>query len=301
MTRIARSELVNRSPAMGGRRRTHKLSLLALAALLLAAAAPTAAGIGAPSALEGVTVDEHPGASVPLDATFLDDSGTRVQLGHFFDGRTPVLLVLGYYRCPMLCSLVVTGSAAALAEAGRTPGDGFDVVAVSIDPRDRPGDAEARRREIARVAGADAAEAWTFLTGSEETVGRLADAVGFRYRFDPDTGQYAHPAVVIAVAPDGRVSGYVHGVRPEAASLASAIDSAAAFAAGKSLGDVVAACFHYTPSLRKWSGVVQAGLKIGGLSILAAVGALFGWLHLRRVRREAPPIADSAEGGEGTA
>ncbi len=266
-------------------RRRLVLAAVLLGVALVAGAPPACADVGEPAILKKVGLDQHPGASLPLDVRLTDSAGRQVRLGHFFDGEHPVVLVLGYYTCPMLCSLVIEGATRSLADSKSAAAGGVRPVFVSIDPRDGPADARKKRHDLAGSVGPGAAAAWAFLTGPESETRRIADAIGFRYAFDRRSGQYAHPAVMVAVAPDGRVSRYVVGAQPDQKDFDAALDAAAAGEAGRSIQEaLLQCCYRYTPSLRRYAGALAWFLRLGGVMILLVAGAGIA-LALRWVRR----------------
>lgn len=227
-----------------------------------------------------------PGARVPLDVPLVDQHGTPVSLGRYFDGQRPVLLVPGYYHCEMLCGLVLDGVAKAIAGSGLRPGVDYRIVAVSIDPRDTPETARLRRDTTVAAAIEDpGADTWPFLVGKPDDIARLMDAIGFGYAYDETTRQYAHPAVVVALTPDARVSGYLQGVGSSPRELDARVRGAADGDTGHSLTGALMRCFQYTPALRKWAGVIGGSLRGGGLLILLGAVALVAWT-IRRGRRD---------------
>jgi protein SCO1 len=255
----------------------------ALLAVLLSCVEAVAAQ--APPVLRGIGVTEHRGAQVPLDVALVDHRGKSVTLGHYFDGKRPVVLVLAYYRCPMLCSLVLDGVAKAMRAAGKRPGTDFVAVTVSIDPKETPEEALGKRQKVMKhFASPPADDAWPFLVGGAADVKRIAAAVGFHYRYDPRSGQYAHPAVEFLLTPDGRISRYLYGFDPEPDELAAGLATAAAGDTGRSVQRLLLTCFRYTPSLRRYAGAVNIFLKLGAVSILFAVVGIV-WLGQRRARR----------------
>lgn len=267
---------------MNGRAGT--FAAAALAILLLLPARASAAD--SPPALRDIGVTEHRGTQVPLDVKLTDHRGETVTLGHYFDGKRPVLLVLAYYRCPMLCSLVLDGVAKAMRAAGKEPGSDYVAVTVSIDPEETPEKAREKRQKVMRhFETPPADEAWPFLVGSAPGVKRIARAVGFRYRYDPRSGQYAHPAVEFLLTPDGRISRYLYGFDPEPDGLAAGLATAAAGDTGRSVQHLLLQCFRYTPALRRYAGAVNVFLKLGATSILFAVAGIV-WVGRRRGRRK---------------
>lgn len=289
-------------------------------ALALAAAAPHVAAhppaTGSPRptfasepAVQGV--EERLGARLPLELRFRDHEGRTVRLGDVVRGDAPVLLVLAYYRCHTLCDLVVDGAARALGGAGLALGTEVRAVTVSIDPRDGAAEArEKRSRALAGVAAASRSTAahrraadgeaapgahardgpvvaspeaddWPFLTGDEGAVRILADAVGFRFRYDPMTDPFAHPAVVIALTPDGKVASYLYGLRPTPDELRAALATAATGGVLSPVRRVVLRCYQYVPALRRHGALLKGALWASGLLPIAALGALLARLWRR--------------------
>jgi protein SCO1 len=182
---------------------------LATVAALAGVVEPAAAQLAdqVPDALEEVGVVEHLDAKLPLEATFFDEDGERVTLGSFFDGERPVILTLNYYRCPMLCGLMLNGVVDGFEAMDWTPGVEFDVVTISINPLETPALArEKKQNYLKRLGRPEAAGGWHFLTGYEPQIDRVAEALGFSYAYDPETGEYAHAAAIFVATPDGRVA-----------------------------------------------------------------------------------------------
>lgn len=265
-----------------------RLALTLVTAVVVAAAPIAAADPGRPPALAGVRVDEHVGDRLPLDLWFSDAAGRRIQLHELFDGERPVLLVLGYVRCQMLCSLVLHGVTDAVRAMPLTLGRGYRVVTVSIDPHEDAATAAARRTELlSRVGRPDATDGWTYLVGADRPIRALADALGFHYVWDGKTEQYAHPAVVFVITPDGTIARYVHGVDYAATELAASLRAAAAgFVFAPSVAESVLSCFRFDPAVRAHRDAIESYLRIGGLAVSLALGSsvllLFLWERRRR-------------------
>jgi len=185
------------------------------------AAGPASAGLkrepGVPSsqvpqALRDIGFDQQLDQLVPLDTTFRDEAGRTVRLGDYF-GKRPVALVFAYYDCPMLCTLVINGLSSALGVLSLNPGSDFEIVTVSFDPRDTPATASAKKAiYLERYKRPGAADGWHFLTGDQSSIDRLTKAAGFRYAWDKDTKQFAHPTGVVVLTPEGRIARYLFGV-----------------------------------------------------------------------------------------
>jgi protein SCO1/2 len=241
-----------------------------------------------PSALENVGVEERLGTQVPRDVPLRDSEGRAVTLGELLDGGQPVVLTLGYYRCRMLCGLVLSGTAKALQRTGLRLGEDFRAVTVGISPEETPRQAaEARRGATASLVAAPGQEVgWTFaVPNSEQEVRRLADAVGFRYAWDAEAQQFAHAAVVFVLTPDGRVSRYFYGVEFDPKDLRLALVEAAAGKVGTTLDRVLLTCFRFDPATRRYAFFLSAWLKGGALLVFLGLAAMLGVLWRREFQR----------------
>jgi protein SCO1/2 len=273
--------------------------LVVPAALLLAPAA-RAAGFGLddrpaalPPAAQAVDIDEHLGQEVDHALTFTDMHGRRVTLGDALGGGRPAVVVLAYYRCPMLCGLVLRGLVEGLGKVGLRLGEDYQAVTVSFDPRDTPDAADRKRASTLRGLGLPGAGAgaWPFLVGDEPAIHALADELGIRYAYDPRTDQYAHPAAAIVLTPEGRVSRYLYGVEFPPRDLRLALVEAGQGKTGTIVDRVLLTCYHYDPSARRYGPFIAGFMRIGGLMILAVVSVVLATLF-RADRR-----ARAARGG----
>ena len=202
--------------------------------------------------IEAVGVIEHLGAMVPLDAPFTEEDG-RPFVPADLAGR-PILLSFNYTSCPKLCSLQLAGLAKALHDM-KWDGSGFSVLSVSVDPAEKQQQLRAYKESFVRQAGgrAGVARAWRFVLGEKARIDALADAVGFKYRYDPRTKEFAHQATLVVLTGDGRVSSYLHGVSYEPAALRAALDRAGAgtvatAAEQASLGGFLLTCMGFDPA-----------------------------------------------------
>ena len=234
-----------------------------------------------PDGLRGVGVDQKLDAQVPLQTAFRDESGRSQPLSAYFHGK-PVLLALVYYRCPMLCTQILNGVESSLKAVSLNPGRDFEVVSVSFDPKDSPETAAGKRRMILqRYARPDTANGWHFLTGDEPSIRALTGAVGFRYRFDPSTGQFAHASAIMILTPEGRVSRYFYGVEFAPRDVRLGLVEASANKIGTPVDQILLFCFHYDPATGKYGAVAMSLVRFGG-ALFAAIGGIFLFIVLRR-------------------
>jgi protein SCO1/2 len=246
--------------------------------------APGDAASAKPGILSKIGIDQRLNAQVPLDLPFVDESGRAVRLGDYF-GKRPVILALVYYECPMLCTQVLNGLVSALGTLTFEVGREFDVVAVSINPREGPGLATQKKAAyLERYGRPQSAAGWHFLTGREEHIRRLADTVGFRYAYDAEIGQYAHGAGVEVLTPKGVVSRYFYGIEYSPRDIRLGLVEASEERIGTPVDDVLLLCFHYGPTTGKYGATALGMVRIGAVLTVAAF-LVFLVVSLRRERR----------------
>jgi protein SCO1/2 len=265
------------------------------------AVAQEVAGGQAPPGLENVGVDEHLERRIPLNLPFRDHTGRRVTLGELVRGERPVLLNLVYHSCPSFCSLVLDGTEAVLAQQPWTVGEDFDVITVSIDPRDTPEVAADRRRRTLYRYGRDAAETgWHFLVADEtlserELTGayglypeieRLAEAVGFRYQWMPAQRQYAHPGVIMLLTPDGRVARYLYGLEYPVGDVRLGLIEASEGRSISTVERVMLYCYRYDAAEQEYVVIAWRVMQIGGGLTVLLLGGFLGFFWRRELKKK---------------
>jgi protein SCO1/2 len=259
-----------------------------LAAILVAAAGALVAADERPSILREIGFDQHMGASVPSDILLRDEAGKSVRLGDYF-GKRPVVLSLNYYSCPMLCTVTLNGLASALDVLTYTAGKEFEVVTVSFDPREKPElAAQKKKAYLQRYRRPGAAEGWHFLTGDSADIDRLTKAVGFRYAWDAETKQFAHPAGVIVLTPEGKIARYLFGIDYAPKDLRFAVIEASAGRIGTPVDQIVLACYRYDPMTGRYGAAIMRIIRVSGVVTLLALGG-FITVMLRREHATAHP------------
>lgn len=247
--------------------------------LALACSSAGAGPLAVPSAPHA-EFTQNIGVMLPLQERFVDDDGAPVSLEHLIGGHS-TLLLFGYYRCPMLCSIVAAGALEALDRA-HLADDAVNVVEIGIDPRETPADAVQRKDDYRRRFGALAGRVH-LLTGTASAIDAVAAAGGFHYSYDAAQAQYVHPAGFLVVTPQGRISRYFLGVRFDARDLGKAIDDADRGHTGSVLERLILLCAHFDPSVGRHSLAVMTMVRIACIGICALL-SLWIWRR-RRARR----------------
>lgn len=238
----------------------------------------------APDPLRDVGIDQRLNAQVPGELFFRDETGREVRLAEYF-GQRPIILVLVYYECPMLCTLVLNGLVRALRAMPLTAGRDFTVLTVSINPAETPAlAAEKKAAYVEHYGRAEARQGWHFLTGELPAIHRLAETVGFRYVYDPRTKQYAHAAGIMVLTPSGRVSRYFYGLEYSARDVRLGLVDASEGKIGSPVEKVLLLCYRYDPSTGKYSLAIVRIVQLAGAGTLLGLG-LFLVIMFRRDRR----------------
>ena len=237
-----------------------------------------------PRPLREIGFDQRLDERVPLDVEFKDEHGRTVQLGEYF-GHKPVVLAFVYYDCPMLCTMVLSSITSTLGVLSLEPGKDFELVMVSFDPRETPELAARKKAEyLHRYDRPATAAGWHFLTGEPPSIERLTKAAGFRYTWDDETQQFAHPAGIVVLTPDGRLARYLFGLEYGPRDLRFALIEASEGRIGTAVDAALLYCFHYDPMTGRYGFVVMRALRIAGAATVLAI-ATFIFVRLRREKK----------------
>jgi len=235
-----------------------------------------------PEPLREIGFDQNIDQKLPLDARFVDEEGKTVTLGTYY-GKRPVLLAFVYYTCPMLCTQVLNAMTSTINTLTMNAGQDFDVVLISIDPRETPAQAAAKKAEyLHRYKRPGAENGWHFLTGEDAEIKRTAKAAGFRYTWDEQTQQYAHPTGIIVTTTDGRNARYLFGIEYGPRDLKLALVDASEGKVGSFVDQLLLYCYHYDPMTGRYGVYVMRALRIAGVATVLMIGTFI----VVMVRRE---------------
>lgn len=243
-----------------------------------------------PGPLREVGYDQRIGEQVPLNLAFRDEAGRNVRLGDYFQ-KKPVILVLAYYRCPMLCDMVLQGVVTTLKPLTFEAGREFDVVVASIDPDETPEmAAEQERKILARYGRAGGEAGFHFLTGPQSSIDALTRAVGFRYVYEKERDEYAHPAGLVMLTPGGRVSRYLFGIDFPPRDVRLGLIESTEEKLGTAVDSLLLYCYHYNPVIGRYSTAVFNLLRVAAGATVIGLLALILVLRRRESRRAARPV-----------
>jgi protein SCO1 len=238
-----------------------------------------------PQMLQKVGVSQRLNQQLPLDASFVDESGKSVKLGDYF-GKRPAILALVYYTCPMLCSEELDGLTSSLEMVKLTPGKDFDVVIISIDPSDMPEQAaKSKALYVKRYGRPETAAGWHFLTGQRPSIDAVTNAVGFGYVRVPGPDgkltQFAHASSIEIVTPEGKLAQYYLGVEYSPKDMLLGLIDASGNKIGSPVANILTYCYHYDPQTNRHSLIIARVVQVGGMITVAGLGG-FMFLMFRR-------------------
>lgn len=252
--------------------------------------------------LNKVGIAQRLNQQLPLHLTFTDDAGQPVQLASYF-GQKPAILALVYYQCPMLCSEELNGLTGALEMVDEVPGRDFNIIVVSIDPSEGTDLALAKKRSyVKRYGHPETASGWHFLTGTQENIDALTNAVGFGYAKIPGPDgkltQFAHASAIQIVTPAGKLAQYYLGVEYSPKDLRLGLVEASNGKIGSPVDNILTYCYHYDPGMNKHSLIVARVVQMGGLVTVASLGGFMFVMFRRDYRRDHPLAADKQGTGK---
>lgn len=232
-----------------------------------------------PADLEGVSIEANIGAVIPDKLEFLDHKGEKWSFSSLRSKNKPIILTLGYWRCPMLCSLVLNGLVASLDKINYQLGRDFFIVSLSIDPRETTELAFEKRKNYLAGLKNKFSEDWFFLTGNEQNINQLAKNIGFSFRYNETTKQYAHAAGVFFITPQLKLGRVLYGIEYSARDMNFAILETADGKLGNALDKFLLYCFHYDPKEKKYTFFILNLIRIFGV---LTVMFLSIWLYRLR-------------------
>jgi protein SCO1/2 len=221
---------------------------------------------------------------LPLDLVFRDETGQPVRLGQYF-GQKPVVLAFVYYDCPMLCTQVLNAMVTSFRVLPFEIGKDYDVVTVSFDPRETNTLATAKKQVYMKYlpermrAGANSG--WHFLTGDQPSITQLTDAVGFHYRYDEATKQFAHASGIMVTTPQGKLSRYFYGVDYPARDLRLGLIESSENKIGSPVEQLLLYCYHYDPATGRYGVAIMKVMRIAGVATLLGLAAMILLLKSR--------------------
>jgi protein SCO1/2 len=256
---------------------------------------PGAVASAVPAPLREIGFDQNLDRPLPLDAEFSDEQGHTVRLGQYF-GSKPVVLAFVYYDCPMLCTQVLNALTGTLGVLSLEAGKDFQVVLISFDPREKPAQAAAKKADqLQRYKHPGAEAGWHFLTGEEAAISRVTKAAGFRYVWDKQTKQFAHPTGIIVVTPDGRPARYLFGIEYGPRDVRLALVEASEGRVGSVVDSLLLYCYHYDPMTGRYGIYVMRTLRVAGVATVLLIGTFIVVMLRREKARPPKPVAWGAK------
>lgn len=241
-----------------------------------------------PVELKGIGIQEHLGDHISWEREFKDEFGHAKKLSSYFQNHRPVILLFVYYTCPNLCHYLLNGFVGSLKQLPWSVGDKFDVITISINPKERPSEAIGKKNELLKTYAREAllvSQHWHFLVGEEKNIQTLTHDLGFNYRYDPETKEYAHSAAIMILTPDGKISRYLYGIQFESRDLKLALLEASQGKIGNVVDKLLLFCYHYDPKGRKYGILAVNLMKIAGIVAVLLLGIMLLTLFIKKQKK----------------
>jgi len=234
-----------------------------------------------PNKLENVGVTERLGKDVPLDLKFANAEGDSITLGELFSDGKPVLLNPVYYECPQLCSMIKEAIFRGVKDLKWSPGSEYNIVTFSFDPREGQALASKNKKKyLNKLDRKGTEDGWHFLTGNEENIKKLTEAVGYDFR-KLQNGQYAHGAAIMFLSPNGTITRYLYGLKFDEFNMRNALYEAADGNIGSTAEQVLLYCYQYDADSNSYVPVAWRIMKIGGFATMIILGIFLGFMWMR--------------------
>ncbi len=237
----------------------------------------------------GAKITVKADAQVPLELSFKDETGKSVKLGDYFHPDRPVVVSMVYFGCPKLCSLSLNGLTTALRGVDLKPGEQFEVITVSFDPKEGPDLAAAKKENYIKSLGKpEAAAGWHFLTSSDPAAAKaLGDAIGFGFRLMAN-GDYLHQAGIFICTPEGRVSRVQEGILFDREELHDSLINASKGKISSGLFGVALECglFNFDAATGKYTWAAVAIMRVTGITTLLLLASGIGWMVYRENQKK---------------
>ncbi|MBI4924850.1 MAG: SCO family protein [Bdellovibrio sp.] len=225
-----------------------------------------------PQELQGVGITENLGKMISIaELSLKDETDKIVLLSQYFKTKKPVLLGLVYYECPNLCHFLLNGILTTLKKFPWTPGNEFEFVLVSIDPKETANLALNKKESYLNTYNRPKAD-FHFLTGSQESIQKLALQIGFNYRYDAKEKQFAHPAALYVLTDEGKISRYLYGVEFKEQDLRLALVEASKGKVGTVIDRILLFCYRYDPKLHTYSLYITRVVQLSSAFMIFALG-----------------------------
>lgn len=224
-----------------------------------------------PAEIEGVGITQQLGAKLDSSLEFLDETGQKVTLANFFDGKTPTIISPIYFNCPGLCNFHLNGLVEGLKSMDWNVGDKFKVLAVSFDWNEKPDVAAPKKANYMQVYDRSGTEkGWHFLTGDEKNISALMQSIGFKYKWNEQAKEWSHASAAIVVSPKGEITRYLPGIQFEAKDIKIALNESAKGKIGGFVDGLILYCFNYDTHQNKYTLAIFKVLQLAGfLTVLA--------------------------------
>ena len=237
--------------------------------------------------LKKINVTEKLGEFIPLDTELINELGIEVSLADYFSDGQPVIFSFAYYECPMLCTQVLSAIAASVKRMDWESENRYKVITVTIDSAETFITAvEKKRFYLKEIEYPSIKENWTFFTASQKSIDILTESLGFDYYYVEERDEFAHPAVVFILSPEGEISRYLYGLNYEPKDLKLSLLEASEGKIGNTLDQLILYCFHYDANANTYVLFAQNIMRLGGVFTMIGLFSFLGIYWIRENKKK---------------
>jgi protein SCO1 len=225
-----------------------------------------------------IGIVEKLGDTIPMNLWFLNETGDTVTLGQLVN--KPTILFFVYFDCPNLCSPLMDGVADVVSKVDLTLGKDYQIITISFNTKDTPEKAIEKKKNFIQNISKENQKYWIYLTGVQENINAITDAVGFKYK--AQGLDFAHASAIMVLSPSGKITRYLYGLSFLPFDLKMAVVEAQKGLARPTINKVLEYCFAYNPGSKTYT--IQITRIIGTITILIAL-VVFVLLMIQRRKK----------------
>jgi protein SCO1/2 len=242
-----------------------------------------------PAELKGVGIKQQLGQQLDLSMLVRDESGNLIPFAQLVNGSKPVIVSPVYYNCPRLCNFHLNGLTEGLQKVDWSPGNQFEMIALSFDPKETPDLAKAKKENYMKMYNRPGTEGgWHFLTASSDVIQKFTQQVGFEFKWNEQAKEWAHASAAIVISPDGKIMRYLPGISFDPKDIKLALTEAGRGQVGSLVDSLMLYCFQYDPHKSEYTIAAFRLMKLGGLLTVLVLGIWLGPIWIRSLKAENP-------------
>jgi protein SCO1/2 len=225
-----------------------------------------------------IGIVERLGDTIPMNLWFLNETSDTVTLGQLIN--KPTILFFVYFDCPNLCSPLMDGVADVVSKLDLALGTDYQIITISFNTKDTPEKARQKKQNFVQKISKENQKSWMYLTGVQENIDAITDAIGFKYK--AQGLDFAHASAIFVLSPKGKITRYLYGLNFLPFDVKMAIIEAQKGLSRPTINKVLEYCFGYNSVSKTYT--IQITRIIGTFTLMIAI-IVFVTLMLKRRKK----------------